>query len=46
MPPKTEAAKLFVGKLPHDVAEEALTELFSAFGEVRDVHVMRASRQP
>jgi nucleolysin TIA-1/TIAR len=34
-------AKVFVGMLPQDYNEESLKKLFSAYGQVTDVYVMR-----
>ncbi|HFE39197.1 MAG TPA: RNA-binding protein [Gammaproteobacteria bacterium] len=33
--------KLFVGSLPHDATQDSVTTLFSAFGKVRSIDVVR-----
>ena len=46
-PPKTRPntqAKLFVGQLPFECTEQRLHELFSAYGSVESVHIMRDQR--
>ncbi len=35
------SAKLFVGQLPFECNEERLLELFSAYGQVEEIHILR-----
>ena len=40
-----DAAKLYVGNLPADITEEALKELFSPYGTLREIHVMQGRQK-
>jgi RNA recognition motif-containing protein len=39
--PASTQAKLFVGQLPFECTEERLTELFTSYGSVESVHIIR-----
>lgn len=39
--PKINSAKLFVGQLPFECTEERLRNLFSAYGKVEHIHILR-----
>lgn len=39
--PSPTAAKLFVGQLPFECTEERLRNLFSAYGNVEHIHILR-----
>ena len=36
-----EIAKLFIGNLPYDISEEELKDLFSQYGEIKEVFAPR-----
>ncbi|KAH9598608.1 RNA recognition motif domain [Trypanosoma melophagium] len=40
-PISSTAAKLFVGQLPFEIDEKRLFELFSAYGTVEQIHILR-----
>src|SRR4051812_29449925 len=44
LPTALSQAKLFVGQLPFECTEHRLFELFSAYGKVEAVHIMRDQR--
>ncbi|KAK4785407.1 hypothetical protein SAY86_002096 [Trapa natans] len=37
--------KLFVGMLPKNVIEEEISDLFSKYGTIKDMHILRCSQQ-
>ncbi|XP_031402946.1 RNA-binding protein BRN1 isoform X2 [Punica granatum] len=37
--------KLFVGMLPKNVTEEEVSDLFSKYGTIKDMHILRGSQQ-
>lgn len=39
-PPPPQKTKIFIGNLPHDISNEAMTVVFNTYGVVKNCHIM------